>query len=380
MVNLVLTAQNFAFGSIGKLLYFTEGLKNKGYRLIFVGYGTSYDLAKRYHFDEIYELDTEDPKNTLELEKIISKGDALISTMDLPSLTIAKKLKKVTIWVDCLFWFWDEIQSELFDVDLFIREKSLDDSINEKRFAPKIKNLQTVGPIIGKINKKERKKQALISYGGGQATHFYKVGKQTNYPFMMTEILRDYVDWSTFEKVILATSDSVVRRLKKRYSNEIFEFTTLAHDRFLEVVAESEILLTAPGLITAQVAYYYETPTIFLLPSNDSQYLQLEAFRRLSLDCASTALSDFMPKLDILHMHTSESTTIVLKQLAKLEKEKFIRKEVGNKLNLFMKNRNKWSKKAVKQGKDFINSCGGNGADSVVDLIDKLLISRGIVK
>lgn len=376
MKRLVLTAQNYCFGSIGPLLYLADLLKNNAYKLIFVGFGTSLQLAKKFPFDEIYEIDTEDPSRKSDLEAIITKSDAVISCTDIPSIIAAKKLKKISVWIDILFWFWPDISKELFDVDLYIRERAFDASVNEARFGSKIKNLQTVGPIIGTVKKLARINQALISFGGAQATHAYQVGKDTNYPFLMTDILEKQIDWSNFKRVLLATSEDVVTQLKTRFPTSIFDFTTLAHDKFLTEMSQSRILLIAPGLITARCAFYYETPTIFLPASNDSQYLQLEEFRNLGLAPASVGLSDFLPKLDILYLPGKESTKLVLDQLRLLEKSPDIQVKIGSRIKKLIQTRNAWSKESVAKGKAYIDSLGGNGANLAAKKIIKLIDSK----
>lgn len=376
MARLVLTAQDFAFGPIGKLLYLAEVLKERKHKLIFVGFGTSLQLAKKFPFDEIHEIDTENPKSTLTLETVIFKSDAVISSMDIPSVIAAKKLKKVSVWVDCLFWFWPNIPEEVFDADLYIRERSLDDSVNEERYGTKIKNLQTVGPIMGRVEKHVRKNQALISFGGAQATYAYQVGRDTNYPFLMTDILSKQVNWTNFERVILATSEKVVKLLKTRFPSSLFDFTTLAHDKFLTEMSQSQILLTTPGLITAQGAFYSETPTIFIPPSNDSQYLQLEELRSLGLASASVGLVDYLPKLDLLHIPGKESTRLVLNQLRLLEKSPDIQTKIGIRINELIQTYNVWLNESVAKNKVYIDSLGGNGASLVTEKIMKLIDSK----
>ncbi|MDP2684043.1 MAG: hypothetical protein Q8P20_03215 [bacterium] len=374
MKRIVFTAQDFAFGSIGPLLYLADEFRdNKEFELIFVGFGTSLQLAKKFPFNKIFELDTENPKNKLKLEAIISKVDAVISCTDIPSIKTAKKFNKITIWEDVLFWFWPTISKELFDVDLYIRERAFDASANEKKYGKKIKNLLTVGPIMAKFNKLPRKKQAMISFGGAQATHVYQVGKDTNFPFVMTDILSKHVDWSGFKHVILATSEKVIEQLKNRFPNTPFEFTTLAHDKFAKEMSQSEVILITPGLITTQGAFYSETPVIFLPPSNDSQYLQLDGFRDLGLAESSVSLNDFFPKLELLHLPGKESTRLVMEQLRLLEKSEDIQNKIGSKLNDLVQNRDKWSKETVKKGKDYIGSLGGNGTSLVIKKIMELL-------
>jgi len=103
MPKLVLTAENFAFGPIGKLLYVADLLKDKGYTLVFAGYGTSLQLAKKFPFAAIYEVDTDDSKSNSALEAIISQADVLISSMDVPSVIVAKRFKKPVVWIIVCF-------------------------------------------------------------------------------------------------------------------------------------------------------------------------------------------------------------------------------------------------------------------------------------
>lgn len=376
MARLVLTAENFAFGPIGKLLYVADLLKDKGHVLVFAGYGTSLELAKKFPFTAIYEVDTDNPESNSVLESIISQADALISSMDVSSVIVAKRLKKPVVWIDCLFWFWDNIPEAVFDVDLYIKERSLDDSVNKAKFGPKIKNMYSVGPIIGKIKNKKRRNQALISFGGGEATYWYKSGIDTNYPFIMTKILSSYVDWSDFESILFATNEHIVTELEKRFPEVPFKFITLAHDEFLEEISQSEVILIMPGLVTVEAAFYLATPTIFLPASNNSQYLQLEQFRKLGLATASVHLADFMPKLNLKVMPIRRSTQEMLRQLREFEFLPDVQVKVGTKLNELVKNRRKWSAESIKKGKKFIASLGGNGVQAVTDKIAELLATR----
>ncbi len=377
MAKLVLTAENFAFGPIGKLLDVVDLLKDQGHELVFAGFGTSLQLAKKFPFDKVYEIDTDNPDSKTELEKIISDVDMLISSMDIPSITIAKKLGKLTTWLDCLFWFWDSIPEPVLDVDLFIKERLMDDSANEKKYADKIKNLVTVGPIIGKMGGKKRKNQVLVSYGGGEAPYWYKAGRDTNYPFVMTSILLKSVDWSKFDKVIVATSEKIAASLREKFPNTPFEFTTLAHDRFLDELSSSEVILITPGLVTAELSFESGTPTIFLPASNNSQYLQLDEFIKMDLAPAHAHLSNFMPHLELAGVPLRDSTQMVLKQLRLFEQSGEIREKTGKYIDELVKNRKQWSDEFISKGKKFIESLGGNGAVAAANEIKKVLVARG---
>lgn len=378
MAKLLLTSENFAFGPIGKLLSIAELLIKERHELSFAGYGTSLQLAEKFPFAAIHEVDTDSSASTKKLEDIISKCDVLISSMDLRSIEVAQRLKKPVVWVDCLFWFWDELPEATFSVDLFIRERLMDDTTNDSRFATKIKNMYSVGPIIGHIPNKERTNQVLISFGGAEATYWYKVGKDSNYPFVMTNLLSEQIDWAPFKRILLATSERVASLLKEKFPNYLFEFVTLPHDKFLAEMAESEVILITPGLVTAEAAFYSGTPTIFLPPSNDSQYLQLDEFEDKGLAPASAHLAKFMPPLNLKGIPPKQSIKEVLRQLQELGESPEIQSNIGFVISDLIMKRKRWSPTFINNGKKFIDSLGGNGLQPTVDKINELLKNKGI--
>lgn len=378
MANLILTAENFAFGPISKLLFIANLLHEQGHRMEFAGYGSSLQLAKHFPFDAIYEIDTEDANSEEKLSEFISKGDMLISSMDLPSVLIAKEHGVLVVWVDCLFWFWDEIFEDVLDVDLFVRELSVDDSVNEIKFGKKIKNLLTVGPILGEMKSKKRGPQVLVSYGGGEATHWYKVGRDTNYPSLMTHILNKYVSWNGFDKVIIATGQKIVEDLKVEFSETPLHFMCLPQNVFLDELLQSEILITTAGLVTTESAFQYKTPVLFLPSSNDSHYMLLEKMRMQNLAPASVELSDFLPHLELNEGTVEENIAAVMKQLKQVEESEKLQEKIGTQINMLLKNREQWSIDSIEEGKKFIDSLGGNGAVEVVEQIEKILQSRNL--
>ncbi len=378
MAKLILTAENFAFGPIGKLLNIADLLKKQGHALVFAGFGTSFQLAKNYSFDATYEIDTDNPASNSELEKVISEGDMLISSMDLASVVTAKKLGKPIVWLDCLFWFWESIFEPLFDIDLYIAERSLKFSVNESLFGPKIKNFYTVGPILPSIKKTKRKKQALISYGGGEAAMWYKNGKDTNYSSVITNILLKNVDWSYFDRVIVTTNEYILKELSDKFPESVFEFTTCgSHTGFLEELSRSEVLLTTAGLVTSQEAFESETPVIYLPPSNNSHYLLQDELHDLGLARASVHLTDFMPRLSLRGKTEDKSISEVMQQLREVEYSSIMQNEIGKKINNLIQKRTEWSGISIRENKEFLKSLGGNGAQPAANKIKHILTVNG---
>ncbi len=374
MAKIILTAENFAFGPISKLLFIATELKKRNHYLIFAGYGTSLQLAKKFPFNEIYEIDTDDEQNQVELKKIIDQGQILVSSMDLNSIKLANYLDIPTVWVDCLFWFWKEIPELVFDVDAYIRELTIDDSKNTIAYQDKIKNFHTVGPIIGdKKIKNKRQNKVLISYGGGEAQYWYKVGKDTNYPFVMTEVLANHIEWSNFDEVTIATNEKIIQQLKNKYPDSVFQFKHYSQTEFIQELSSVQMLLTTAGLVTTESAFNLQTPTIFLPSSNNSHHLLLTELRNLSLAPASVQLDDFMKNIKIKNVDPHQSMQAVMKQLRTFEKSPDVRKKIGDRLNQYIQSVDEWAPSSVTQAHQYLSNLGEKGTEGVVRIIEDLL-------
>jgi len=95
--NIILTAENFAFGPIGKLLTVAEKINKEDYSLTFVGYGTAYQLAKSSSIRNVLEINTDSSDFTKLAGQSFDKADLIISCMDRSSIRLAQSLNKPTI-------------------------------------------------------------------------------------------------------------------------------------------------------------------------------------------------------------------------------------------------------------------------------------------
>lgn len=362
MPRLLLTAQNFAFGPISKLLYIAEFLRHPTNTLIFAGYGTSLELARAFPFDEIHEFDTEDVNLQSQLKSLVQMCDIVISSMDQPSLEVAQEAGIPAVWIDCLYWFWDAIPEAVQKSTLFIRERSVPLAVNRSDLSVNISNLITVGPIVRAIPDQARKRQALISYGGGEATYWYRFGEHTNYPLVITSILATHVDWNDYDRILVATSERIATSLRDAFPNINWEFTTLSQEQFLHELSQSSLLLTTAGLVTTQAAYISSTPTIFLPASNNAHYMLLDELRDLGLASASVHLADVMERVHIQGRPQSENLPEVLSQLVDLDQSPSLRSFVGEKLNELVRTKSLWERSSVEAGREFMSSLGWEGA------------------
>lgn len=374
MKKIILTAQDFAYGPIGKLLDLVSHFDMNKYEFTFIGFGTSIQLANKHGFNSIFEIDTEVKENEQKLRELIKNADLLISSMDIPSLKIAQEVGVKNIWLDCLFWFWDEIPEIPRNADLFIAELSLNNKRNHQKYSESIKNLLLVSTILPKIPPKKVINQALVSFGGAESTHWYQIGKETQFPYIMSEIITQRVEWGNLEKVYIATNERVIPQLREKYGNEKFIFDCLKHDEFIEKLSNSEVVLITPGLVTTQTAFYTKTPVIFLPSSNNSQYIQLEEYRKEGLVEASVALADFIERLDFTDKNESETNQMVIEQVNSIKENNAVKEKIGQKLSQLIETRRNWSKRAITAGERYLQSRGSNGSIKAVEAIQKLLV------
>ncbi|MBP9715526.1 MAG: hypothetical protein KBD52_03510, partial [Candidatus Pacebacteria bacterium] len=281
MAKIIATAENFSFGPAGKLVTVCQKLIEQGHELTFIGEGTAYQLASKLNFYKKFKFDTDSKEFMSWGEKIFKEADALISSVDRSSVLLAKKTKLPVIWLDMLFWWWDEIPEYLFDVDLYIQQDSVRNERNAKKYAGKFKNMVVVGPILDTEYKGSViKNQLLVAFGGMDATGWYQIGKDSNYPYTISKLLLEEVDMSSYDKVIFAGNEKITSDLNKRYGSEKFEFKILPHDQWLKAISESKDILINPGLEGPLDAISHERPMFFLPPYNSSAYVELDEFRK----------------------------------------------------------------------------------------------------
>ena len=99
--------------------------------------------------------------------------------------------------------------------------------------------MKIVGPIIDMSYKNIRKETTLVAYGGMEGAGWYKVGKDSMYPYTFSKLIINTVDTSKYDKVLFVGNDRITKDLKKVWKQEIY-FSMLSHDNMLKAIGESE--------------------------------------------------------------------------------------------------------------------------------------------
>lgn len=374
MARILVVAENYAFGPIAKLLTITKYLKQAGHTLIFIGDGTAYQLGKNEDFDKIYQIDTDSNTFGEQAIDIFKDVDCVLSSMDHSSVLLAQELNIPVIWLDILFWWWDEIPDYLYTVNLYIKQNSIKDDRNKNRFLNKIKNIIEVGPIIDLsiIKDVKPKNQVMVAYGGMEAEGWYKVGSDTSYPYTMTELLVKAVDFGRFDRVIFTGNERIIDDLRSKYETSKFKFMMFSHDTFIRELASSVIAIMVPGLETPLEAFSYNVPVIFLPPSNSSQYIQLDEFRKYHVAHASIHFSDYLKRSYFAGRNLRKIMQEFLVQLHHFETTEWILDDVSRRINEYLSNK-KILDKQLEQQKRFISSLGIGGLEKALKIINQFI-------
>jgi hypothetical protein len=117
-------------------------------------------------------------------------------------------------------------------------------------------------------------------------------------------------------------------------------------------------------------------PTLFLPPSNSSQYVQLDEYRRQGVAAVSIHLRDHLPGLDLMRLPLRDRSARFLEQLGGFEDDPDLRRSWGKQLETMLNDRSTWPQ-LVSDAHAFIERLGRNGLDDCVEAIEALLQRKG---
>jgi len=378
MARIVAVAENFAYGPIGKLVTLTKQLLEQGHTFTFIGYGTAFQLGSKEKFQQIIEFNTDSSEFFDFATPIFEQADVLLSAMDRSSVILAQKIGLPTIWIDTLFWWWDEIPAYMQAVDCYIKQTTMKDDINVQKYKGKIRNLHSVGPIVdlSVLQTKQQKNQALIAFGGMEGEGWYKVGVDTNYPYTLMNLLKKQVDFSSYDEVLVTGNERILSQLAHLFGNRTFKFFSLSHERFAQELADSKIVLMVPGLETPLEAFSYGVPTIFLPPSNSSQYVQLNEFCQYGVAEMTLHFDDYYSPLNMPRNDLKAMMEIFLKQLVVFEQDSVTQCHMAKRIYQYL-TETATQAKQIKMQQDYLRSLGGNGTQEAIEIVSDFIASIG---
>lgn len=289
-------AENFAYGPAGKLLTIARVLAARGHGMVFVGTGTALDLASKSSlFEEVVAADTEAPDFARSHERLVLGADVVLSAMDRGAVAAGADFGVPTVWVDSLFYWWEELPDPVLAADLYVKQDVLPDANGMARFASRIRNLRAVGPIVDVADAPTapRTGRVLVNYGGMDAPGWYEAGRNHRYPYVVTELVLDALRGGGRDDVLFAGASRIMDELREEHGATGARFASLDHDEFVATLRSSDLVLLPGGMESTLEAFANGVPALFLPPLNVTHHLHVTAFRELGLARCSIGLADY---------------------------------------------------------------------------------------
>jgi hypothetical protein len=275
-------ADPFCFGPISTAINVAQYLKDdndviSNYELVLIGTGTSLQLGSKSNiFDHIVECDTTKEEYLKSHEKLFLMAHIFISVLNTTSISYVKG-KTRSVYIDVLFWMWNDIPVDLKHVDLLFLQNFFGVKEKIEKFSDKISNPIIVNPIIHPYlkPKKVTKRKILLSFGGIDTAYEQSSGLYVE----ISKIIANNYEFKPYNFVV-AGGGSTIKKIKSIFNtctNVICG--TFERSEFLSHMSDCEKAIVNPGLTTHFEVEYLQKPCFYLPPNNYSQALQLNIYK-----------------------------------------------------------------------------------------------------
>lgn len=283
---IIFDADPFCYGPISTTLNLVRYLKEhksfqNAYKFILLGTNTTRQLAENTGlFDEILECNTTQHEELSKYDELVKLSKLYISNTNPTSIQYFKKHKIPKIYIDTLFWMWDDLKTDFLAGErVYIQNFVLLDRQIQK-FANKLGQYTIVNPLINTeiCRSLPEKDFILINFGGIETVY------ANTTPFY--ELFMDLLVHSNFfleNKFIIAGGGKTIKKMKEKYEScfqNILCINSFGQREFIDLVVRAKKYITSPGLTSFYECCFLEKDVFFLPPQNYSQYLQLSYYKK----------------------------------------------------------------------------------------------------
>lgn len=349
----------FCFGPTGKAISINKELSGWS-KSILLARGTSEQLGKN-EFDQVVKI--KPTKHWFDRNKdMIESADLLINVMNWKTAISEINMAKFAM-VDSLFWMWDKMPKKIANADFYFIQNFFPIDEQIKKF--EISNPIKVGPIVTNVKKTKNNGKIVVHFGGVESDmiHFLK---NSHYPITILNIISKAVG---DRKVLFCGNGKVLNYLKPLNKNKNFEFKLFHHDKFLEIAANSSLIITTPGLTTVFELLNTKAPILFLPPSNYSQYLNLKKFQDEEIADKNINLDNLYKNISIKSRIPQKiGVNMVLKALGRLSKDDKTQNAVSKLIETQV---NSNYSRIIKKQNNYFRKLGGNGTKQIGKILKK---------
>lgn len=297
-------SSSFGFGPASKAAAIAGEIKRRFPQIKTYFFGDSFalrfaELSKSFDFSIEAEVD-----DAAQVEKIIPQlknYDAVFSVLNLPLLPLWRKSFGRLFFVDSLAWMWREPPTGIENAEIYFVQDYLVTSARVEKWSEKLRiiSIPPVGILpddnFSVTSPNDRSNLLLVNFSGC-SNQYVDLKVYRKYVTNLSEVIIEEAS-ERFEEIEIYVNQTLADHLKTRFSRSPVKIGFLPKPEFLQRLAESRFLLTAPGITTTLEAIALKTPLGFLLPQNDSQAVMSEFYRRQIDESLTMAFSRFDEKL-----------------------------------------------------------------------------------
>ncbi|SAI46992.1 Uncharacterised protein [Bordetella ansorpii] len=281
---IVFDADPFCFGPISTTLNIVEDLRLRGNlpdrtRFVLLGTLTSSQLGRRSGlFDSIYECNTTDPKDLDARATLLTNAALFVSNTNPASISAAARLGIQSVYVDTLFWMWNDLPADLALADKVFIQHFHGIEENIERLRAVVSDPQVVAPILSPtLPDPTDDTDGLLITLGGIDTVYADTGR------FWFEFLKDLLALPSVQSeafVTIAGGGHTIGRLAQALagSHPNLEIGCFNKQDFLRRLRDARKVLANPGLTTFYECQALNKDVFFLPPQNYSQQLQLQTY------------------------------------------------------------------------------------------------------
>jgi len=222
------------------------------------------------------------PKDNEKLKELVASANAYVTATNNTNLATIKcaGIKTPVVYLDSLFWYWGNEKSffskNQLDVDLYLACNYFNTSEIVKKQKKKFKNLKIIPPIISSDVTPLVRDQLFVNFGG-LTSRFTSIKDATLFVDLICKIFFHNLRLQErFDRVIVSGNDYAMKKMQEINTANNIEFLSVNHDKFIEILGESKLFLTNPGIHALYEGFASKTPTMGFFPSNLTQALQLK--------------------------------------------------------------------------------------------------------
>lgn len=271
-------AEPFGFGPISSSIAVARQIKRlaPGTECVFAGRGTSHQLATKSNtFDETHFV--ADGLSDVALgtfnNKMNSGNTVVIANTYPDGVAYAKRQQCPCVFIDTLFWMWNELPVDLSDVETYCIEDFHCADLSIDRFGYSDK-FRLFPPLID-VDVDPRAVEhpfVLVSLGGTESDLY---GFPAFYYKLIDAIANDK-NLQQFTVLVCGGGSKFNAREFKRYEHPRLTITCLGPHEYISYLRAADVVFSSPGLHGFYENYFLEKNVMFLPPINYSQYLQLK--------------------------------------------------------------------------------------------------------